>query len=181
MRPFSPKLKNPTNIKLKKNGIIESQEIVYGFQTNITTPIKYPPIEQKKHPIHAVEITSYSSVEGDENKNSILHNDRAETIKQHISSKLKVQPSKITIDAKENWGKMYFQLRYFLANDLADLSKDALKNILATDDNSLPWDSLLFNQRKSIATIYYEGHISCLLYTSPSPRDATLSRMPSSA
>ena len=25
------------------------------------------------------------------------------------------------------------------------------------------------------------GHKSCLLYTSPSPRDATLSRMPSSA
>ena len=27
----------------------------------------------------------------------------------------------------------------------------------------------------------YEPSISCLLYTSPSPRDATLSRMPSSA
>ena len=26
-----------------------------------------------------------------------------------------------------------------------------------------------------------KDHISCLLYTSPSPRDATLSRMPSSA
>ena len=26
-----------------------------------------------------------------------------------------------------------------------------------------------------------EGHDACLLYTSPSPRDATLSRMPSSA
>ena len=28
---------------------------------------------------------------------------------------------------------------------------------------------------------YFVGNISCLLYTSPSPRDATLSRMPSSA
>ena len=27
----------------------------------------------------------------------------------------------------------------------------------------------------------FTGSISCLLYTSPSPRDATLSRMPSSA
>ena len=27
----------------------------------------------------------------------------------------------------------------------------------------------------------YRGHISCLLYTSPSPRDGLLSRMPSSA
>ena len=28
---------------------------------------------------------------------------------------------------------------------------------------------------------YYGARSSCLLYTSPSPRDATLSRMPSSA
>ena len=28
---------------------------------------------------------------------------------------------------------------------------------------------------------FYSGYRSCLLYTSPSPRDATLSRMPSSA
>ena len=27
----------------------------------------------------------------------------------------------------------------------------------------------------------YDSHLICLLYTSPSPRDATLSRMPSSA
>ena len=33
-----------------------------------------------------------------------------------------------------------------------------------------------------IKTYRYRGHsVSCLLYTSPSPRDATLSRMPSSA
>ena len=30
-------------------------------------------------------------------------------------------------------------------------------------------------------TYSYSGLVSCLLYTSPSPRDATLSRMPSSA
>ena len=28
---------------------------------------------------------------------------------------------------------------------------------------------------------HLEAHLNCLLYTSPSPRDATLSRMPSSA
>ena len=31
------------------------------------------------------------------------------------------------------------------------------------------------------ATGAADGYFSCLLYTSPSPRDATLSRMPSSA
>ena len=38
--------------------------------------------------------------------------------------------------------------------------------------------------RENIADLYDEGSFleyGCLLYTSPSPRDATLSRMPSSA
>ena len=34
---------------------------------------------------------------------------------------------------------------------------------------------------KLINNIMYDGKRGCLLYTSPSPRDATLSRMPSSA
>ena len=41
---------------------------------------------------------------------------------------------------------------------------------------------LLFFKR--ISDVYdeeYETALACLLYTSPSPRDATLSRMPSSA
>ena len=32
-----------------------------------------------------------------------------------------------------------------------------------------------------LATADFEHYCNCLLYTSPSPRDATLSRMPSSA
>ena len=36
-------------------------------------------------------------------------------------------------------------------------------------------------QLKSGATEQLQGAFGCLLYTSPSPRDATLSRMPSSA
>ena len=35
--------------------------------------------------------------------------------------------------------------------------------------------------KMTVARRVYMGHIGCLLYTSPSPRDATLSRMPSSA
>ena len=36
-------------------------------------------------------------------------------------------------------------------------------------------------QDTGIVTVFIEIGMSCLLYTSPSPRDATLSRMPSSA
>ena len=54
-----------------------------------------------------------------------------------------------------------------------------------------PWPTLLMRQpygREIASTITYshpewwasKGYV-CLLYTSPSPRDATLSRMPSSA
>ena len=32
-----------------------------------------------------------------------------------------------------------------------------------------------------LSMFFIDGYYSCLLYTSPSPRDATLSRMPSSA
>ena len=37
------------------------------------------------------------------------------------------------------------------------------------------------NTRVALRNDSYELHKICLLYTSPSPRDATLSRMPSSA
>ena len=40
---------------------------------------------------------------------------------------------------------------------------------------------LTYNNQSLLASGCYEDHDSCLLYTSPSPRDATLSRMPSSA
>ena len=42
-------------------------------------------------------------------------------------------------------------------------------------------DGKLTKDEKSIAYATAWKHKNCLLYTSPSPRDATLSRMPSSA
>ena len=61
-----------------------------------------------------------------------------------------------------------------------------IKLISHDDPAKIPWSDLgvdlvvestgFFRDKSSL-----EKHISCLLYTSPSPRDATLSRMPSSA
>ena len=48
-----------------------------------------------------------------------------------------------------------------------DITKESSVNALAGEIGDLPIDMLINN--------------ACLLYTSPSPRDATLSRMPSSA
>ena len=38
-----------------------------------------------------------------------------------------------------------------------------------------------FYEERIVIQTRFQGSNSCLLYTSPSPRDATLSRMPSSA
>lgn len=157
---LDPKLSNPTHINLKKTGIVASQELAYDFESNITTPVNYPTVKKSDYKIHSVDITSYSSVEGDLQNNAALHNQRAQKIKQHVLRETGQRQLKTTIDAKENWDKMYFQLRYYMANDLASLPKEAIKNILETEDNRLPWDSLLFDQRKSIATINYSSTIS---------------------
>ena len=47
-------------------------------------------------------------------------------------------------------------------------------------DNNLLSDELIFKKYDIDSLQFYESEL-CLLYTSPSPRDATLSRMPSSA
>ena len=50
-----------------------------------------------------------------------------------------------------------------------------------------PWESVgrdikfLRLMQKKVAGLVTDGSVSCLLYTSPSPRDGLLSRMPSSA
>ena len=55
-------------------------------------------------------------------------------------------------------------------------AKGQVASLLATVRGFRDFDSEL-----SIAGIIFNNVNSCLLYTSPSPRDATLSRMPSSA
>ena len=61
--------------------------------------------------------------------------------------------------------------------------KEVLKNI-KVDQAVKPKEKFDDEAQKEFlkgAKIAYETIITCLLYTSPSPRDATLSRMPSSA
>jgi len=157
LRPIKPKLINPQNVVLKREGIIASQELKYDFQTNKINPVKYPKLETLNYEIHSVKISSYSSVEGEEEKNIDLHDARAKTIKRHLLKHLNIAPDKISIDSKENWDKMNYQLQYYFADSLLNISKDSLKQLLKTGDKSLPWDSLLFEQRKSLATVNYLG------------------------
>ena len=52
---------------------------------------------------------------------------------------------------------------------------------VVTGEGSLGADTYRFRLRRATASDGTEYTSLCLLYTSPSPRDATLSRMPSSA
>ena len=61
----------------------------------------------------------------------------------------------------------------FDTNNLTDLIK-AFKGIVVIDEAYID-----FSSKQSLISLIEDN--SCLLYTSPSPRDATLSRMPSSA
>ena len=47
--------------------------------------------------------------------------------------------------------------------------------------NDIKWEYLGEMMNPKVNRITYEEVINCLLYTSPSPRDGLLSRMPSSA
>ena len=82
-------------------------------------------------------------------------------------------------DLKEN--KLEFSTskkNSLYVNKVTPISDDSTKSMVALELSSKEY---LMNEKVRLNT-RYDGKLSdCLLYTSPSPRDATLSRMPSSA
>ena len=78
--------------------------------------------------------------------------------------------------------KHIFALKYLLIIILgSSISSQALA--LKTDRDQpadIEADDIEFNFQKGTRT-YLDNVLACLLYTSPSPRDGLLSRMPSSA
>ena len=71
-----------------------------------------------------------------------------------------------------------------LANDgLTEINKRGMNNFFRTALRTSNYITASFDEYHDVynLTIYGENYNACLLYTSPSPRDATLSRMPSSA
>ena len=69
-------------------------------------------------------------------------------------------------------------------NQLIDDRYQVIENLDKLGRGSV-WKSLDTQQNSNVVIKLFENELgnafSCLLYTSPSPRDATLSRMPSSA
>ena len=83
----------------------------------------------------------------------------------------------------EDFRKTYNELAF----DVGDISglRDALKagnnDTLVDAINVLEDKQFFFQEFEFIATTNQVSFNGCLLYTSPSPRDSNLSRMPSSA
>ena len=73
-------------------------------------------------------------------------------------------------DASEFLSWQQDMRRMDLENKLAEIEANRISGLLSYEEAILARQSLVDENRKN-----------CLLYTSPSPRDATLSRMPSSA
>jgi uncharacterized protein YkwD len=162
LRPFEPIVNDEPTVELVREGVIQSQTINYNFNTNRTESVDLPKIVEQTGMIHSIRINSFSSVEGDSTHNAQLHNSRASFMMKHVSSILNASSELFTINAEENWDQMNFQLNYFEHDELARLSHDSLKKILANRDKTLPWDSLLFAQRKSLVIINYLGEYTDL-------------------
>ena len=82
----------------------------------------------------------------------------------------------------------FIQIYYCLGMNLDVLPKEVLQEVLLLEQQKKRLETRELAQTKFLAYAkhVYEGfiegrHHRCLLYTSPSPRDRTRSRMPSSA
>lgn len=151
-----PKLIDPANVQLSGRGVGSMEQLTYEFNSSDILPNNRPKSKRSSKKIVGVTIQSYSSVEGDSNKNERLHSKRAASIKADIMSRFNVPASKIQIDSKVNWELMRFQLLYAGADSIAELENDSIQAIIASGDSTLNWDSLLYVQRTAVATIYFK-------------------------
>ncbi|MGV3630811.1 MAG: CAP domain-containing protein [Bacteroidota bacterium] len=158
--PYTPSLVDTFRVEFVMKGIVKSQELVYDFRTNVKDPVSWPVIKKINYPVHSVKIRSYSSVEGDSLKNVDLHNSRAATIRKDLAKRLNISEASFTVDARENWGKMAFQFKLFELDSINTLDYAGKRQIVNQREYFLPWDSLLFSQRKATATIFYTTALS---------------------
>ena len=155
LSPITPVLTNP-EVTLSASGITRSEEVKFDFQRNVTGSRNVPVVKAAKEKIIAIDITSYSSVEGSTANNTELQNERAQFIRQELHKQLRFTDGLVNVQTMENWPQMLFQVDYFDILPLIGQSRDSIKAYLMVT-KSAEWDSLLFAQRRSSATIHYEG------------------------
>ena len=97
-----------------------------------------------------------------------------------------IRNSSVLLRGKAGTGKTIFALQYLLHGAQNGepgvlLSIEETKRDLYREAAKFGWDLESAEEAGDIAIIERQNSYSCLLYTSPSPRDRQRSRMPSSA
>jgi len=108
--------------------------------------------------------------------------DRDEVKLEELIAQIKINECKV--DHKKSYGKCEFRLK----NQIEDIKEEESHSV-GNDVNLRPKNGFLLEEPRIVSICHIADPmngqtdivISCLLYTSPSPRDRTRSRMPSSA
>ena len=150
----------PTNSLGNRLFIGSADHTPFIFDANITNPLNFPSFELKDLITNSTRVTETATM------------DFVEADPDNIIVSL-------TRDQGVNDGEIYTSsdggATWTLTN-YTDDNKPVVTLSYADPDNHL-----VLNKDRLLVTLDGGNSYSCLLYTSPSPRDATLSRMPSSA
>lgn len=160
LQPVPFRFENTDTVKLRSNGIVDSEIVKYGFATSKTVPAKIPAIA-KKGKVHSIQIKAFSSIDGEEQNNTFLDSSRAEFIANDLCNRLHVDRRVISKEHGENWSLANYQFRYFGLDSLLSKKKQYIRNLVNQHSlKEISLDSLLREQRVCEARIYYEGDFS---------------------
>ena len=152
--PFPPNLQEET-VDFITEGIVGMEDVYFNFDRDEIIAKNSPKLYATTG-IYSIDIMSYSSVEGNENDNNALHNERAKFIKKFLLAEIENKEIAITSDAKENWDLCKIQLELFGLDDLIDEEKQVIRRYINKNSNK-QWKEALEKQRVSKARIFYTG------------------------
>lgn len=155
LRPIEPLIIKP-EIQLKTEGVNGIMDVEFDFASGKTIPLKTPKVNFEGKMIHSIDIKSFTSVDGNEKVNELLHNDRARYIEDFLLSKLNKTSVPINIDAKENWELCFYHLEILGLDKTLQQDKSAIRNYIQNHKDT-NWEDALQLQRKSKAIVYTYG------------------------
>lgn len=117
---------------------------------------KYAPFVKK------IEIQTYSSIEGKEWYNKRLQEERAAKIEAAFSGIGLTKRNLFKTTAKENWEKFETQKKEMKLTEFDKMNTLDVKRYLKINNKNGKYDSLLFEQRRSVATIKIKGRVDAL-------------------
>ena len=157
IQPLPFRFENTDTVKLRESGVYTSEVVKYSFNTSKIIPLKNPVVKAEGQ-IHSIEISAFSSIDGEEDNNHFLDSSRAEYISQDLQKRLKLDRTIVSKQHGENWSLANYQLRYFDRDSLLKLNRNELRKLVNDRKlKDLPMDSLLKEQRVCEARIYYSG------------------------